>query len=126
MKFARAVFGIAGVYGLLAVTPLYLLEKRISLEQPPAITHPEFFYGFVGVTLAWQVAFLIIARDPVRFRPLMWAAMIEKFSYVIAATWLWSGGRLAAPIRPFMFVDLIFGVLFVIAYIRTGNVKWAH
>src|SRR5262245_40096137 len=111
MKFARAVFGTAGIYGLLALLPLYFLEERIGRVQPPAITHPEYFYGFIGVTVAWQVAFLIIARDPMRFRPLMWAAMIEKFSYVIAATCLWFRGRLIAPVRPFLFVDLILGVL---------------
>jgi hypothetical protein len=86
MKFARWVFRIAGIYGVLAIAPMYLLESRFPAEAPPAITHPEFFYGFIGVTLAWQLAFLVIALDPVRDRLLMLPAMFEKFSFVAAAT----------------------------------------
>ncbi len=71
MKFARIVFRIAGIWGLLVIAPLYFLFNVISEKDPPAITHPGFFYGFVGVTLVWQIAFLFIAQDPVRFRPLM-------------------------------------------------------
>ena len=28
---------------------------------PPTITHPDFFYGFVGVALVWQLVFLLNA-----------------------------------------------------------------
>ena len=70
MIFARRVFLIAGIYGLLVLLPLYFMEARIGRDQPPAITHPEYFYGFLGVAVSWQVAFLVISRDPVRFRPL--------------------------------------------------------
>src|SRR5262245_63460257 len=50
MKFARIVFLVAGIYGLLVVAPQYFLEAKIGRDTPPPITHPEFFYGFVGVT----------------------------------------------------------------------------
>ena len=53
----------------------------IGRQDPPAITHPGFYYGFVSVGLAWQVAFIVIARDPVRFRTMMIPAMLEKFGY---------------------------------------------
>jgi hypothetical protein len=71
MKVARWIFGIAGVYGVLVIAPLYFMEARIGRDTPPAITHPEYFYGFVGVTLVYQIIFLLIAREPVRYRPLM-------------------------------------------------------
>jgi ribonuclease Z len=35
---------------------------------PPPITHPGFYHGFATVTLAWQIAFILIARDSVRLR----------------------------------------------------------
>lgn len=66
MKFAKVVFRIAGIWGLLVITPLYFLFDLISHNDPPPITHPGVFYGFVGAALAWQIAFLFIARDPVR------------------------------------------------------------
>jgi hypothetical protein len=43
MKFARGVFLVAGIYGLLVLTPIYFLEARIGRETPPPITHPEYF-----------------------------------------------------------------------------------
>jgi len=51
------VLTLAGIYGLVVLLPLYFLEHRLGQDQPPAITHPEFYCGFVGVATAWQVAF---------------------------------------------------------------------
>jgi hypothetical protein len=119
MRYAQLVFRVAGIYGVLVLLPIYFLEARIGMEAPPAITHPEFFYGFIGVGLAWQVGFLLIGRDPVRFRPLMPAAMLEKFIHVAAMTVLWSRGRVAGAMMPPVAVDLLLGALFVAAYRRT-------
>ena len=119
MAFARRTFRIAGVYGLLLLLPMYLLEGRIGRDFPPPITHPEHFYGFLGVAAAWQVAFLVIARDPVRFRPLMPVAVLEKASFGLAAVALWTGGRIPAPVLIPGLIDLALGVLFVVAYLRT-------
>src|SRR3954469_10973304 len=98
MTFARRVFLIAGVYGLLVLLPMYFLEARIGRDQPPAITHPEYFYGFLGVALAWQVAFLVIATDPARFRPLMVPSVLEKASFGLASVALASAGRIPAVV----------------------------
>ena len=119
MIFARRVFLIAGVFGLLALLPLYFLEGRIGRDQPPAITHPEYFYGFLGVAVSWQVAFLVIARDPLRFRPLMVPAVLEKATYGLAIIALFMGGRLTAVMLSSGLIDLTLGVLFVVAYWRT-------
>lgn len=119
MQFAKRTFQVAGILGLLLLVPMYFLEGRIGRETPPAITHPEFFYGFVGVAIAWQVAFLVIARDPVRFRPLMPPCVIEKATFGLATIALWLGGRLAIPLLFAGLMDLTLGVLFVISYLRT-------
>jgi len=81
MKFAKIVFLCAGIWGILILSPLYFMFDVIGRQDPPPITHPAFYYGFVGAGLSWQVAFLIIATNPSRFRPFMVAGMIEKFSY---------------------------------------------
>ncbi len=52
MKFARIVFLVAGIWGVLVIAPLYFLFDLIGQNDPPAITHPGFFYGFVGLGLA--------------------------------------------------------------------------
>ncbi|TWU23634.1 hypothetical protein [Bythopirellula polymerisocia] len=51
-KFAKRVFFWAGVYGVILLVPQFFLEAQIGRDYPPAITHPEHFYGFIGVALA--------------------------------------------------------------------------
>ena len=119
MRFAKVVFRIAGIWGLLVITPLYFTFDLIGRQDPPPITHPGFFYGFVGAAQAWQIAFLFIARDPVRYRPLMIPSMIEKFSYGAAIVILVLQARMHSSDLVFAGTDLVLGVLFVMAYVKT-------
>lgn len=122
MKFARYTFFAAGVYGLLAVVPMYFLEEKTGLDLPPAITHPEYYYGFVGVTLAWQIVFLMIGADPRRYRPIMLpAALIEKFAFVIAAAALYRQNRIPEMMAAAAAIDLIWGILFLVAFWKTSE-----
>ena len=123
MKFGRWVFWIAGGYGLLTVAPLYFMEKTIGRQDPPPITHPMFFYGFVGVTIAWQLLFFAIGKEPNRLRPVMPFAVVEKLSFGIGAMVLYSQGRLDPADVGFGAIDLLWAVLFVTAWRRTGAVK---
>jgi hypothetical protein len=119
MKFAKITFWIAGIWGTLVLTPLYFMFDLIGRQDPPPITHPAFYYGFVGTALAWQIAFMIIATNPARFRPLMIAGMVEKFSYGAALTVLYLKHHLHPSDLTFGVVDFMLGVLFVIAFLRT-------
>jgi hypothetical protein len=121
VTFARRVFLFSGVIGLLILVPQYFMEGRIGRDYPPPITHPEHFYGFVGVGTVWQILFLIIARDPVRLRPVMPAAVLEKLSFGVPAIVLYLQGRLPAMILGFGVFDLFLGLLFVISYQRTAG-----
>jgi hypothetical protein len=126
MKFARNVFLVAGIYGLIVMLPQYFLEARIGRDAPPPITHPEFFYGFIGVTIAWQVAFLVISRDPQRYRTLMIAAVLEKVLFVIAAAVLFAQNRIAGTVLVPAGIDLVLGVLFVISFLKTRDANAQH
>jgi hypothetical protein len=108
------------VYGLAVLLPQFLMEEQIGQDEPPAITHPEFFYGLLGVAVAWQVAFLIISRDPVRYRPLMVAAVLEKLIFGIAVVVLFARQRVSGTVLAFGSIDLVLGVLFAVAYWRVG------
>ncbi|HVS31465.1 MAG TPA: hypothetical protein VMS98_08415 [Thermoanaerobaculia bacterium] len=119
MSFAKRVFFIAGIYGVLALVPQYFMEARIGRDFPPPITHPEHFYGFIGVALAWQVLFFVIARDPVRYREAMWPGALEKLLFGTACVVLFVQGRLAVPILAAAIIDFIFVALFLVAYSRT-------
>lgn len=118
-RFARLVFFIAAVYGITLLAPQYFLEQKVNTDFPPAITHPEYFYGFVGLALVWQFAFVVIARDVVRFRPLMPIAVLEKLSFGGAAVVLYALGRLHMQVLALGLLDLVLGALFVVAYFRT-------
>ena len=120
MKFASRVYLIAGIVGLIEIVPMYFTESLWGRTYPPMITHPEFYYGFAGVTLAWQVLFLILSRDPVRYRPLMLPTILEKAGYVVAALVLFAEDRLAPAMMGPVAIDAILGVLFVMAYARTA------
>ena len=121
MKFARYTFLISGIYGLLVVLPQFFLESRIGQEQPPAITHPEFFYGFVCVTVAFQFVFLVIASDPARYRPLMLVSLVEKFPFVIAVAILYLQSRVGWQMVAAAFIDGFWGVMFLISYLKTSS-----
>ena len=120
-RFARRVYAIAGIYGLIVMFPQYFLEGRIGRDNPPPITHPEYFYGFIGIVLVWQIAFLVIARDPARFRPLMPVTVLEKLAFAVPVILLYRDGRVASAILPFAAIDLVLGLLFFLSYRRTAS-----
>jgi hypothetical protein len=99
MKFAKWTYLVAGIYGLLVLVPQYFLEEKNGRDYPPAINHPEYYYGFIGVAIAWQIVFLIISRDPKRYRLIMIAS-----------------DRVAGAVLAVGTIDMILGTLFLIAY----------
>ncbi len=123
MRFARIVFLIAGIYGLLILAPIYFMEGKIGQDTPPAITHPEYFYGFLGAGLAWQVLFLALSKDPVRYRAMILPSVLEKVSYGIALVVLFSQQRLPLSVLAVGSVDWIFAFLFLAAYFKTRSTR---
>jgi hypothetical protein len=119
VRFAKNVFLVAGIYGLLVLTPLYFMENKIGRDAPPAITHPEFFYGFVGVGLAWQVLFLVLSSDPVRYRAMIFPSILEKVGYGVALIVLYPQHRVALSTLVIGSGDWIFAFLFLAAYFKT-------
>lgn len=121
VTLARRVFTIAGVYGILVLFPQYFMEDRMGRDFPPPITHPEHFYGFIGVALAWQVLFLVMARDPIRYRVAMLPAILEKLAFGVACIVLYVQGRLASITLGAGALDLILAVLFAVSYRATAK-----
>ena len=121
VKFAKLTFLIAGIYGLLALVPLYFMEQQTGRDYPPPITHPEYYYGFIGVAVAWQLAFIVMSRDPVRYRALMPVAVVEKASFLIPAVLLYAQHRLSSFMLAAGTIDGILGVLFFISYLKTSG-----
>ncbi|MFZ0319391.1 MAG: hypothetical protein WAL56_09720 [Candidatus Sulfotelmatobacter sp.] len=121
MKFAKIVFWIAGIWGILILAPLYFMFDLIGQKDPPPITHPPFYYGFIGVGLAFQIVFFVIAKNPVRLRPMMIPSVLEKFGYGATLAVLYAQNRLHPQDLALGGVDVLFGVLFLAAFFKTSN-----
>ena len=121
-RLARRIFIIAGIYGIVVLLPQYLVETGLGPALPAPLQRPEHFYGFIGVALAWQVVFLIIARDVRRYRLLMLPAILEKLVFGVPVLLLYASGRVGADVLVFGIIDLVLGALFVLAFRSTRDV----
>ena len=117
MRFARWAFTLAGDYGLVVLTPLYFLEGMAAGATP--LTHPEFYYGFVGVALAFQILFLFIGRDPARLRIAIIPSILEKLSFGAAVWLLVAADRTSIDATLFPTIDLVLAALFIAAWFTT-------
>ncbi len=111
-SFARRVFKIAGIYGLLVLVPQYLVETGLLPGAPLQLTRPSDFYGFVGLAIVWQFVFLLIATDPQRFRALIPLAVLEKLVFGIPVLMLYAVGRVEGIVLVFGTIDLVLASLF--------------
>lgn len=119
MKFAKIVFAIAGVWGILVLTPLFFLVDLTGRKYAPPGSYPHFFYGFFALAMVFQFVFFIIASDPARFRPMIIAAILEKAAYVAVCGVLYSRGQITLTDASTCFADCILGILFICAYFTT-------
>ncbi len=114
------MFLAAGAWGIVLVTPVYFLFDAIGRQRASPITYPQFFYGFLAVTMAWQFAFLVIGSDAALFRLMMIPSVAEKFIYVLSMGVLYVEGRIPVADLVIVAPDLLSGVLFVIAFAKTS------
>ena len=121
MKFAKWVFRLAGIWGILVLLPLYFTETNPQVIPLPPITHPEYYYGFIGVALAWQVVFFMISADPAKYRLLMIPSVLEKFSFGGALCVLFLLHRVGVNMVLPEVTDSTWGVLFLVSYFKTSR-----
>ena len=125
MKFAKIVFTVAGLWGVVVLTPLYFLVDVTGRQYAEPTVHPQFFYGFLSVTIAWQIAFFVIGSSPVRFRPLMIPSVVEKLGYVVTLAVLHAQERISTIDASAAVPDLLLGVLFIVAFAKTSPAEAA-
>lgn len=121
MKFAEYTFLIAGIYGIITLFPMYFMKNYVGKIAPPEITHSEFFYGFIGVALAWQLVFLIMSRDVLKYRALIPVSILEKLAWGIPAVILYLQDQIPASTLGTGLIDLFWGFLFAMSYFKTAK-----
>ncbi len=122
MKFARWLFLIAGILGLMPV--LHVLY--VGFSDGEAVL-PDF--GGMGLLLfvilfqaiCWQVMYLFLALDPGRYRPLMALAFFVELSTAFNTLWLYFYGYRVWI--SFVAVHLTFAALFLVAFGVTARRK---
>lgn len=121
MVFARRMFLVAGIYGLLIISPMYFVENLVGRLDPPAVAHPEYYYGFLGAALAWQLVYFAMGHDPLRYRPLIPLAIFAKLSFVLSVIMLFGLGRASGLVVVAVLGDAVFAVLFGYAFLVLGR-----
>ena len=107
-RFTRRVMIGAAIYGFIGAATLYLTDA----PDP----HRLLYFAFAGIALVFQGVFLVIARDPRRFAPLLPLCVFEKVSFGIPALAFAARGQAEASMALGGAVDLLLAVLFVIAW----------
>jgi transcriptional regulator with GAF, ATPase, and Fis domain len=103
----------------------HFAEKHATRNRKPidavedGVVSLQFFYGFLSVAMAWQIAFLVIGSSPARFRPLMIPGIVEKFGHVVGVAVLYSQARISTTDAVAAGPDLLLGVLFIPAFAKT-------
>jgi hypothetical protein len=114
----RWLFRGAAIYGLIILLPLYLAEKAVAAPEG-LLQHAEYYYGFVGAAVSWQLIYWTIGGDPVRFRPLMALAVIAKLSFWVPTFLLWLVGRTPTTTFALACPDLVLAIAFFAAWRAT-------
>lgn len=116
MRYAKFIFVGAGVWGIVVLTPLYWLVDVTGRSYNPPLDYPHFFYGFLSVAMAWQIAFLVIGSNPARYRPLMIPGILEKLGHVGGGFVLFVNERISAIDAQAAIPDLVLAMLFMVAF----------
>ena len=112
-KFASRVYLWAALYGI----PVLALAYFQPVPDPWHLTH----LAFVGTALVFQGVFLVVARDPHRFSPLMPVTVFEKLAFGVPAVAFWARGQADGAAAVFGGIDLLLAALFVIAWRRVAR-----
>lgn len=108
MKTIRIIFALAAAWGFLAVVP------GLFGDAGP---QPEYYYGFLGLALVFQLIFVMIAIDPGRYRPLIPVAVLEKLAFFLPVSLLYAQGRVAmGPVFIGGMADGLLMLLFLFAW----------
>ncbi len=104
---ARVLIG-AALYGVIGSASLYFTDA----PDP----HRLLYFAFAGIALVFQGVFVVIARDPRRFAPLLGLCVFEKISFAIPALAFFAQGQAPLSMGLGGAMDMLLAVLFAICW----------
>lgn len=116
-KTITIIFWIAAFYeGLLGIAFLFASSKVFQYFDVTPPNHVGYVQFPAAVLIIFGLMFLAIARDPVGKKDLIPYGALLKLSYCGVVLVHWLSTDLPSMWKPFFYFDLVFLVLFVLAW----------
>lgn len=118
IKWITLLFYAAAAYdGILGAAFLVFWSSIFDWFNVPPPNHPGYIHFPAAILIVFAVMFINIARTPIRNRNLIPYGILLKVSYCSVVFWHWVESGVPAMWKPFALFDVIFGLLFLQAYI---------
>ncbi|MGO9239346.1 MAG: hypothetical protein ACLQBJ_00930 [Bryobacteraceae bacterium] len=116
-KAIAVLFAIAAAYdGILGLAFLVAHKEIFEWFKVAPPNHAAYVEFPAAMLVTFGLMFAAVARDPLANRNLIPYGMLLKVSYCGAAFWHWSRAGIPDMWKPWAFIDLVFLVLFYMAY----------
>ena len=121
-KAIKALFAVAAAYdGILGLAFLVAHVAIFDWFKVTPPNHAAYVQFPAAMLVTFGLMFAAVARDPLANRNLIPYGMLLKVSYCGAAFWHWSRTGIPDMWKPWAFIDLVFLVLFYLAYRQIGR-----
>ncbi len=118
----KLLFIIAALYdGILGIIFLFAAGRVFEAYGTTPPNHPGYVQFPAALLLIFAIMFAAIARDPVNNRRLIPYGILLKLSYCGTVLRHWFGGGVPDMWKPFVIFDLVFLILFVLAFATLGK-----
>jgi len=112
------IFIIAALYdGLLGLTFLFAADPVYQKFNVTPPNHYGYLHFPAALLLVFAIMFLVIASNPMKNRNLIPYGVLLKVSYCATAGYHWFAQGIPTMWKPFVIIDLVFLVLFVMVYV---------
>lgn len=106
-----------GVLGLLFLAAPWWVFTRFNVAPPNHLGYVQFPAALLVI---FGLMFVAVARNPVGNRGLIVYGILLKVAYCSLAIYYWVTTDIPVIWKPFVWIDLVMGILFVVAY---GSLK---
>lgn len=118
----RPLFYLAALYdGFLGLAFVVAPTSALEFVGVPTPYHAGFVQFPAALLVVFAIMFLAVAKRPLENRNLIPYGILLKVSYCSVVFAYWILDRLATIWKPFAIADLLFGVLFWLAYRELGE-----
>ena len=102
-----------GVLGILFLAAPGWLFDQLKIEPPNHMAYVQFS---AALLIIFGLIFVTIARDPAKHRGQIVYGILLKVAYCGLAFYYWAAQGIPWIWKPFALIDLVMGILFVIAF----------